>query len=220
MVAGRKNVYLLLNPNSGAPDFVWDHPQPQAVKVALNPADLCRAEYPSFCLCSLPPPLHVSLRQGCNCCEAEKLKIRTKQSPPPPFSLCYCMLSCKVLGKKREGGGLTCNYAICVPLSIHPSIHPPLLPIFLLNTHYTESETGELRGDGMFEAWKEMTWMRLHCTRACKGKIKRAEGTERAWNAIINTYQTQTERYMVLMLENQPSSQRRRAPEPQIHTNR
>lgn len=130
-VAAGENIYLLLDPNSGAPDFVWDHPQPQAVKVALNPADLCRAEYPSFCLCSLPPPLHASLRLGCNCCEAEKLKIRTKQSPPPPFSLCCCLLSCKVLEKKGKGEGL---HVIMPFVCLSPSTHPSILHFFLFSS--------------------------------------------------------------------------------------
>lgn len=87
-------------------------------------------------VCVFTPP-RVSLRLGCNCCEAEKMKITTKRSPLSPFSLPVLLLAC--LGETVGGVVFPVIMAACAPLSylfIHPFIHPFLSSYFPL-VHYT-----------------------------------------------------------------------------------
>lgn len=98
----------------GAPASWWVHPQPEAAVVALNPTDLCSRISLVF-VCVLPPPPpslsppYGSLGLRCKCCEAAKMKIRTKRSPLPPFfSVCAAAgLPTRFLEKRNGGGGVS-----------------------------------------------------------------------------------------------------------------
>lgn len=124
-------VGLCKTPGSGRKPWTW--------------ADVLRAEYCSFVYCPPPPP-PLPFRLGCNCCEAEYMKIRAKHHLF--FLYAAVILPEEGFGKSRRrvGGCFLDKYDACAPsMAVH---------FFLVSTQ-------RHNGDGVMGCWEEMTRIRL-----------------------------------------------------------
>lgn len=122
----------------------WTQPICTASQTRIPPLRHC------FSLC-LPPPTHLphtSLRLGRDCCEAEKMKITTKQSPPPPSSLRLqrSWLSWQAVGR-QSGSGLfpkLCRLCVFLHLAVRPVVIAPHFCVcfaltYTLPSHHTQT---------------------------------------------------------------------------------